>query len=48
MRLIIAQMFWKYEVEWLNPDVDWERDNEGYTLWRRPELRVLFHERKTG
>jgi hypothetical protein len=45
MRLILAQMIWKYDVQWLNPSVDWERDNQGYTLWHRPELRVLFHER---
>ncbi|OBT71994.1 hypothetical protein VF21_08607 [Pseudogymnoascus sp. 05NY08] len=44
MRLILAQMIWKYDVEWLNPSVDWERDNQGY----RPELGVLFHERVAG
>lgn len=48
MRLILAQMIWKYDVEKLNPSVDWERDNQGYTLWHRPELRVLFHERVGG
>ncbi|KFY63242.1 hypothetical protein V496_04091 [Pseudogymnoascus sp. VKM F-4515 (FW-2607)] len=48
MRLILAQMVWKYDIEWLNPSVDWERDNQGYTLWHRPELRVLFHERVPG
>lgn len=48
MRLILAQMVWKYDIEWLNPSVDWERDNQGYTLWHRPELRVLFHERVSG
>lgn len=48
MRLILAQMMWKYDVECLNHSVDWERDNQGYTLWHRPELRVLFHERVAG
>ncbi len=47
MRMIIAKMFWKYNVAWFNGnDVDWERDTKGYTLWEKPKLRCKFEERE--
>ena len=46
MRMILARMFWKYDLDWSNAeDFDWERDTKGYTLWEKPELRCLFREK---
>lgn len=46
MRMVLAKMFWKYDIEWFNGDeVDWERDTKGYTLWEKPNLRCFFRER---
>jgi hypothetical protein len=43
MRMVLAKMFWKYDLEWFNCDeVDWERDSKGYTLWEKPSLRVVL------
>ena len=43
MRMIMARLFWQYDIAWLNTEeVDWERDAKGYTLWARPELRAVF------
>ena len=44
--MVLARMFWKYDIVWFNGDeIDWERDSSGYTLWEKPNLRVLFRER---
>lgn len=49
MRLLLAKMVYKFDFEFLNADtLDWERDNKGYTIWGKPEMRVLFHERQKG
>ena len=46
MRMILAKMFWKYDIVWFNGDeIDWERDTKGYTLWEKPELRCIVQER---
>ena len=42
MRIILARLVWEFDWELLSTEVDWERDNEVKTLWRKPELRVLF------
>ena len=49
MRMVLAKMFWKYDVAWFNGDeIDWERDTKGYTLWEKPNLRCKFVERCTA
>ena len=46
MRMVLAKMFWKYDVVWFNGnEIDWERDTKGYTLWEKPNLRCMFQER---
>lgn len=48
MRMILAKLFWKYDLCWMNTnEVDWERDTKGYTLWEKPELRCMFKARTT-
>lgn len=49
MRMVLARMFWKYDLSWFNCDeVDWERDTKGYTLWEKPKLRAAFSERRNN
>lgn len=45
MRAIVAKMMWTYDMELKSKDLDWDRDNECYTLWRKPALRVNFTRR---
>ncbi|CZR63028.1 related to isotrichodermin C-15 hydroxylase (cytochrome P-450 monooxygenase CYP65A1) [Phialocephala subalpina] len=46
MRMVLAKLFWQYDLAWFNSDeVDWERDTKGYTLWEKPDLRVLLRDR---
>ncbi|KAF8860170.1 cytochrome P450 [Acephala macrosclerotiorum] len=49
MRMVLAKLFWQYDLAWLNSDeVDWERDTKGYTLWEKPDLRVLLRDRSAS
>lgn len=45
MRTIVAKMLWTYDMDLKNKDLDWERENECYTLWRKPALNVNFTRR---
>lgn len=42
MSLTIAKMFWKYDLELVNTDLDWNRSSKIYLLWVRPDLIVRF------
>ena len=45
MRMILAKMFWKYDIVWFNDDeINWERDSKGYTLWEKPNLRCMLRD----
>lgn len=45
MRTTLAKLLWKYDLEDANPSLDWHRDSEMHTLWRKPKLRVRVRER---
>ncbi|KAK0747071.1 cytochrome P450, partial [Schizothecium vesticola] len=38
MRKTLAKLFWKYDMELVNTELDWHRDSEMHTLWRKPAL----------
>ncbi|KAI9735733.1 MAG: hypothetical protein M1818_006341 [Claussenomyces sp. TS43310] len=42
MRIIIAMMVWHFDWVWCNPALDWERDYQLYTLWKKPSLMVRY------
>jgi cytochrome P450 len=42
MRVILARLVWKFDLELVNKEVDWERDTMLKTLWQNPELPVRF------
>jgi len=38
--MVLAKLFWAYDIAWFDKELDWERDCKGYTLWEKPDLRV--------
>ncbi|KAK0612198.1 cytochrome P450 [Immersiella caudata] len=45
MRIIIAKFFWRFDVSWFDENVDWDRDSMGYTVWKKPDFRILVKQR---
>jgi cytochrome P450 len=43
MRVILAKMVWQYDFELLSQELDWERDNMMYVLWKKPVMNITFH-----
>lgn len=46
INLIMAKMFWKYELELVDKELDWDKQSQLHVMWWKPELRVRFKERK--
>lgn len=44
----MAKMFWKYELELVDKELDWDKQSQLHVMWWKPELRVRFKERKTA
>lgn len=42
----MAKMFWKYELELVDKELDWDKQSQLHVMWWKPELRVRFKERK--
>ena len=40
MRTTLAKIIWIYDLELVDPSVDWHRDSEMRTLWKFPKLMV--------
>ncbi|KAH6658724.1 putative cytochrome P450 [Truncatella angustata] len=40
MRTTLAKLVWMYDFEFVDQAVDWHRDTQMHTLWRKPELRI--------
>lgn len=47
MRTFLAKMHFQYDLELLEPDLDWHKQSEMHTLWQKPKLMVRVHPRKT-
>jgi hypothetical protein len=45
LRTTLAKLFWKYDMELVDHDLDWLRDSEMHTLWKKPKLLVTVQER---
>ncbi|KAK1689331.1 cytochrome P450 [Colletotrichum godetiae] len=46
INLILAKMLWKYNLELVNKEVDWEQESQLHVMWWKPALMVRFTERK--
>ncbi len=40
MRMTLAKLHYKYDLELLSTDVDWLKDSGMHTLWQKPALSV--------
>lgn len=45
LNLILAKMIWKYNLELVNSDLDWEGQSHLHVMWWKPKLMVRFQER---
>jgi len=46
MRLMLAKLFWVYDMELMNKAVDFEHDSKVWTLWNKPDLIVKLIRRE--
>ena len=44
MRTTLAKLLWKYDLELVDESLDWHRDSQMHTLWRKPQLWVRVRE----
>ncbi|KAI9035561.1 cytochrome P450 [Aspergillus affinis] len=47
MNLLMAKLFWTYDLELVNRDIDWLGEGKVHVLWWKPELLIRFHRRPT-
>ena len=40
MRTTLAKLHFKYDLELLSKEVDWQGDSKMHTLWQKPDLLV--------
>jgi cytochrome P450 len=40
MRLIIAKVFWNFDLDLCPESKEWMKSQKVFTLWQKPELRV--------
>ncbi|RPB00818.1 cytochrome P450 [Choiromyces venosus 120613-1] len=45
IRLLLSKMFWVYDMELVNKEVDINRDSTSFVLWNKPDLWVRFARR---
>ena len=46
MRSILVKLYFRFDLELVNQDLDWHRDSEMHTLWKKPELKVRLSKRE--
>ncbi|KAI9879763.1 MAG: hypothetical protein M1830_007205 [Pleopsidium flavum] len=46
LRSILAKLHFTYDLKLLNDNLNWQRDSEMYTLWKKPELKVKVLQRQ--
>lgn len=46
MRLILARLIWNFDIELVEPHVDWIDNNDSYSLWEKKPLNVYLKPRK--
>ena len=46
MSLILAKMLYTYDIQLLEPDLDYEGESKVHIQWWKPELRIRFRSTK--
>lgn len=45
MRLVIAKIVWMYDMELVNMQQDWEKENKAYAFWMKAPLMARYKKR---
>ncbi len=45
MNLLMAKLFWSYDLELVNKEINWLGEGKVHVLWWKPNLFVRFHKR---
>ncbi|KAJ5058638.1 cytochrome P450 [Bipolaris maydis] len=48
INLILSKMLWKYDMDLVNNNLDWERESRLHVMWWKPALMVRFKERRSN
>ncbi|KAF7193715.1 Cytochrome P450 monooxygenase [Pseudocercospora fuligena] len=46
MRIVLAKLYFTFDVELLDRDLDWHRDSRMFLIWQRQELNARLHLRE--
>lgn len=42
----MARMHYSFDLELLDPTLDWDKESKSSYLWMKPDLLVRFHKRE--
>jgi cytochrome P450 len=45
LRTILCKIIWMYDLEMVNESLEWHKESQMHTLWRKPELLVKVSNR---
>lgn len=45
MSLVLAKLFYRYDVELVDPDIDWEARSRHWIMWWKAPLYMRAHKR---
>jgi hypothetical protein len=45
LRTTLAKLLWKYDMQLMDDALDWHRDSQMHTLWKKPKLLVELREK---
>ena len=45
LRIILAKLYYKYDLTLVPPDVDWQGQSKMHTLWKKPVLQIKLTNR---
>ena len=45
MNLILAKMLWRFDMELVDKELDWEGESHMHVMWWKPDLKVTFRDR---
>ena len=45
LRTILAKLHFKYDLELVDKNLDWQKESKMHTLWQKPQLFVKIKDR---
>ncbi len=40
LRTVLSKLYFSYDLELLDKELDWQRDSKMHTLWQKPALQI--------